>query len=518
MDVVGKTCPFCQTPIKPGQQAITCSHCGISHHAECWQSNQGCTTYGCQGNMQVPPASYPAQTIGLPVGNATMHNEQAQNLPENILLLHSFPDAAEILTNAGMSPSSNNTTSFKNKLVSIFRNTTSRNIIIAIFLVLVIIALMPTMLNIAEQLRLQLLSNHNDAPGLVSFIQNNIDNSDKQNNIDLAITLLARLNDKSGRDYLENLLYDNNHSNMRLADAKGLADNNVKLTQLNLLYGLYKSNQNQELEDPLKRLLQLEDSNAVANVLKKDVTNEVEKDQYDFLKIFQAVKDTCPNYLPQIKDLIKKKFIAKLRSLADNKDIDSIDNILTATNNYNVFDTYFTKSISGEIADIRNGKNEENGIDNNISQLNGQANTLNDTINQFSYFSLHAFMVAEDSPNIYEIALPEYNYYLGKIPSSNHAILKTTTISYSSKGWLTINAKRIIDIPIQLKQEYGGFTQNWPVYQEVTDSDIAANNSKIQQLSNLNAQINDLKQQKASIDEKNNNLYETITKQIVNMT
>jgi hypothetical protein len=47
-NVVGKTCPYCQTPIKPEIPVIICPECGIPHHRECWEENAGCTTYGCR--------------------------------------------------------------------------------------------------------------------------------------------------------------------------------------------------------------------------------------------------------------------------------------------------------------------------------------------------------------------------------------------------------------------------------------------------------------------------------------
>ncbi len=53
---VGKNCPYCQTPIKPGGQVMVCSACGMPHHADCWQENHGCTTFGCQG--------HPATAVG----------------------------------------------------------------------------------------------------------------------------------------------------------------------------------------------------------------------------------------------------------------------------------------------------------------------------------------------------------------------------------------------------------------------------------------------------------------------
>jgi len=47
--MIGATCPYCQTPIKPGANITVCSACGMPHHSECWHANGQCTTYGCQG-------------------------------------------------------------------------------------------------------------------------------------------------------------------------------------------------------------------------------------------------------------------------------------------------------------------------------------------------------------------------------------------------------------------------------------------------------------------------------------
>ncbi len=53
----GKICPYCRFPIKPGQEITTCPECGVPHHAECWQENGGCTTYGCRASPQVSAAA-----------------------------------------------------------------------------------------------------------------------------------------------------------------------------------------------------------------------------------------------------------------------------------------------------------------------------------------------------------------------------------------------------------------------------------------------------------------------------
>ncbi|NLG32455.1 MAG: hypothetical protein GX550_02945 [Syntrophomonadaceae bacterium] len=40
-DVIGKTCPYCQTPIKPGESVVFCSACSIPHHQQCWNEGMG---------------------------------------------------------------------------------------------------------------------------------------------------------------------------------------------------------------------------------------------------------------------------------------------------------------------------------------------------------------------------------------------------------------------------------------------------------------------------------------------
>ena len=47
LDYVGKICPVCREEIKVGEKAIICPSCNIPHHTTCWESNKGCSTFGC---------------------------------------------------------------------------------------------------------------------------------------------------------------------------------------------------------------------------------------------------------------------------------------------------------------------------------------------------------------------------------------------------------------------------------------------------------------------------------------
>ena len=53
-EYVGKVCPYCRFPIKPGDTITVCSECQVPHHEDCWRENESCTTYGCTGGL---PAS-----------------------------------------------------------------------------------------------------------------------------------------------------------------------------------------------------------------------------------------------------------------------------------------------------------------------------------------------------------------------------------------------------------------------------------------------------------------------------
>ena len=57
---IGKTCPFCQSVIKPGIEVLVCAECGIPHHSECWHENNGCTTFGCASQHFERLSSIPA--------------------------------------------------------------------------------------------------------------------------------------------------------------------------------------------------------------------------------------------------------------------------------------------------------------------------------------------------------------------------------------------------------------------------------------------------------------------------
>jgi len=55
---VGKTCPYCQFPIKQGSGGVLCPACHVPHHRTCWEENKGCTTFGCKEKIFKTPVQH----------------------------------------------------------------------------------------------------------------------------------------------------------------------------------------------------------------------------------------------------------------------------------------------------------------------------------------------------------------------------------------------------------------------------------------------------------------------------
>jgi len=77
---IGKTCPYCQFPIKHESETVQCPACKSPHHQECWEENEGCTTFGCQETSFIVPTSGSQEiSIGEPVNQRPSHADNRRN-------------------------------------------------------------------------------------------------------------------------------------------------------------------------------------------------------------------------------------------------------------------------------------------------------------------------------------------------------------------------------------------------------------------------------------------------------
>jgi hypothetical protein len=91
---IGKTCPYCRFPVKPGEQVLVCPACKVIHHADCYAENQGCTTYGCRGSATAAPpqSAAPTPTVLPPGGRmpipdlASLQGRELEGRASNALI------------------------------------------------------------------------------------------------------------------------------------------------------------------------------------------------------------------------------------------------------------------------------------------------------------------------------------------------------------------------------------------------------------------------------------------------
>ncbi|MSO37254.1 MAG: hypothetical protein EXQ69_03270 [Acidimicrobiia bacterium] len=86
--MVGGKCPFCLWPIAEGELAVTCVHCNVKYHDECYAANGACTTFGCPGWAQRPLGGAsleetPVAALAVPTGRIEiLFDDERQPDPE----------------------------------------------------------------------------------------------------------------------------------------------------------------------------------------------------------------------------------------------------------------------------------------------------------------------------------------------------------------------------------------------------------------------------------------------------
>jgi hypothetical protein len=100
---------------------------------------------------------------------------------------------------------------------------------------------------------------------------------------------------------------------------------------------------------------------------------------------------------------------------------------------------------------------------NSRDELGKKISEMNTAANSQQPFILSAYIVGEHSPGVYEIAMPN--------DPREHAFLFSFSHTFQSKGYFSMRVERMAgELPVQLKEEYGNFTQNWKAYSECDNS------------------------------------------------
>ncbi|MEB2296491.1 MAG: hypothetical protein OZ930_08220 [Ignavibacteria bacterium] len=125
-----------------------------------------------------------------------------------------------------------------------------------------------------------------------------------------------------------------------------------------------------------------------------------------------------------------------------------------------------------------------------ISELENSISRLEEEKDELDYFWLSGYIVAivseRVSGNTYEIATG----------SRYRSLLTTFETSYNTKGYFSIRARKTGVKKVRVKEEFGGFEQEWNVYEEVIEHEVAMYDERVssirqkkKELSSLNREI-----------------------------
>lgn len=211
-------------------------------------------------------------------------------------------------------------------------------------------------------------------------------------------------------------------------------------------------------------------SSAIINLIKRQSQTEIDAGFITTLKLFTEEIDLGNSI--KLIEFYKKNF-------GNNKLFDKIQLLITGEkNNLNTINesNSMIQEIDTQINDINNQvsstQDQVNALNTQADDLRSQLSDAEDEYNKLCDFStLKFYVTGQLSDNKYEIALPDYSYYYGDIPSDKHAILYTTDTNITSKGWGTMDVYYSGDEQVTLKENYGGFKQQWPIYTQVSSSE-----------------------------------------------
>jgi len=91
-------CSYCGTEIEDEDICIFCPECSMGYHAECWNENEGCATYGCSCGKEETPKVIPEVAVrsqinsdGIPMPSgepeSSVHSGQFAEYVQKILLI-----------------------------------------------------------------------------------------------------------------------------------------------------------------------------------------------------------------------------------------------------------------------------------------------------------------------------------------------------------------------------------------------------------------------------------------------
>ena len=237
------------------------------------------------------------------------------------------------------------------------------------------------------------------------------------------------------------------------------------------------------------------DLNEISNNFIERIKSLIENKQYDSVKIVQSK-------IEKLDVEIKEHSKGTLKELYDI--CDNINEYKKEKDNI--------KKAEDELSSYRNRKKEAESqleeLNNGIQSLRYDISYYESEIYNYEPFLLEGYIIADlgqeytskGAAYAYECAHIVYNYY-GETTSEERYLLYTYNTTFHSKGRFSLNVMRNGTESVTIKEELGGFTQQWDVYEEYFQGHIDLK-------ANLQAFLDDIVKQL----DKANGEYEQLSK------
>lgn len=200
-----------------------------------------------------------------------------------------------------------------------------------------------------------------------------------------------------------------------------------------------------------------------------NVKTEKQKENINLINTIRAYRKSLYEEYDYEKTYSHEEIISNyFKNIFANKNYNELDNVIANLKQNKLLTDLDIKLIKNYInkhkttLDKLNKSKEElkNIEDKNNKQFPGY------NLDKFQY--LRAYVTAELDKNTYEIILSEYDENYNLVLSDKHAILKTTDTAFKQRGWFELYVEFDKNIDVKLKEELGGFTQQIPVYNELS--------------------------------------------------
>lgn len=391
---------------------------------------------------------------------------------------------------------------------------------------------------------------------LINYIQNNYNNNENIRLVERAIDEIHNCQITQGDEFLENIFYKNNNLDISMYILKSFNTNKKVFKSCENIMKLYNIDNSIEVNDAILDMLSLCSKTDLNDACKNHIVRSKEKwsGSQNYLKLISDMKiitkldyeniDTDLKFLftldlmeanglcyifssyPELYSIVIEENQEDVNDKVVKYTMNEIRNVIKDNNLYSAseaaeFLQKYCLATKLKLDQQNNALVEElisyvplvseiKMKQESIASLVRNSNQLKLQIKE--YKKLNAYMVSQIELNqergyaLYEIALPRYDEYFGKLPSENHALLMTIQTTFSSKGWFTLSVTKTSQIPMDLKEEFGGFTQTWDFYVEVSSNEIYENDQKKNQIKEIEKELNKYKKQletqKANLNKK----------------